>query len=725
MPLALAAALLGCGDDDSGASEGPTGEATSDASEGTSAGVSTDASATETTGDASATETTGDATSDTDGDALAVDPGASRYALVGEEVVLDGSGSQGAALYEWFLDNGETVGPSPDPVVTVSYDAPGRRKPILTVYDEDNNKLSASVTISVTDPPVWTPRQSASVRWLGVGTRVAVVSPDSDELTLISGDPGAGFQVDGRLATAAGPRTLAPLLGPAEGWIAVAAQDADALEFFKPSESGDMTEEHYALALPRGARPYGVIAREGGGALVSLQATGQLAEVDFDGQGPPALITAHAAVTDARGVAALPDGRVAVTRWRSPTAYDDADATGHGEIAIVDLEGGAPGVIELQLDPQASSDTEIGGVPSYLDQLLVSPVGYVAALPSTQANIAEGAYRSGDPLVHDTTIRAVISQLELTGQNPGPAGSERFDERRQLDNRGLASAGAFSSRGDYLFITTRGSRTVERIDFLEDIQSGSVVDLGLAPQGVALAPDDGVIYVDAYMSRELVIYDTAAFSEPGEPLARLRIPSSEPLSATLLRGKQLFNDSLDTRLSKDGYMACAHCHLEGDADLLVWDFTDRGEGLRNTISMLGRAGMGDGPVHWSANFDEIQDFENDIRGPFGGLGLLDDADWEAGTRSHPMGDPKAGLSEDLDALAAYVASLETPQKSPYREQDGALTPAAQNGKTLFESPALGCVDCHAGPRLTDSAFLEPQVPLLHDVGTIKPSSGQR
>ena len=105
--------------------------------------------------------------------------------------------------------------------------------------------------------------------------------------------------------------------------------------------------------------------------------------------------------------------------------------------------------------------------------------------------------------------------------------------------------------------------------------------------------------------------------------------------------------------------------------------------------------------------------------------VIADADWEAGTRSHPMGDPKAGLSEDLDALAAYVASLETPQKSPYREQDGALTPAAQNGKTLFESPALGCVDCHAGPRLTDSAFLEPQVPLLHDVGTIKPSSGQR
>ena len=336
----------------------------------------------------------------------------------------------------------------------------------------------------------------------------------------------------------------------------------------------------------------------------------------------------------------------------------------------------------------------------------------------------EGAYRSGDPLVHDTTIRAVVSQIDLSLDVPGSPGLERFDARRQLDNRGFAAAGVFSSRGDYLFVATRGSRSVERIDFLEDIQSGSVVNLGLTPQGLALSPDDRVLYVDAYMSRELVIYDTQAFTDPGEPLARLQIPSAEPLSETLLRGKQLFNDSFDTRLSKDGYMACAHCHLEGDSDLIVWDFTDRGEGLRNTISMIGRAGMGDGPVHWSANFDEIQDFENDIRGPFGGLGLLADEDWSAGTRSHPLGDPKAGLSEDLDALAAYVASLTSPLRSPYREQDGALTASASNGKTLFESPALGCVDCHAGPRLTDSGFIDED-PLLHDVGTLGPASGQR
>ena len=78
-------------------------------------------------------------------------------------------------------------------------------------------------------------------------------------------------------------------------------------------------------------------------------------------------------------------------------------------------------------------------------------------------------------------------------------------------------------------------------------------------------------------------------------------------------------------MTRDGYISCAGCHTDGDSDNRVWDFTDRGEGLRNTISLLGRVGTGNGRVHWTANFDEIHDFENDIRFEFEGVGFLDDA----------------------------------------------------------------------------------------------------
>jgi hypothetical protein len=305
------------------------------------------------------------------------------------------------------------------------------------------------------------------------------------------------------------------------------------------------------------------------------------------------------------------------------------------------------------------------------------------------------------------------------------AGAENFDRRKQFDNRGFAAAGAYSSRGDYLFVAMRGGRSVERYDVLGGAQAGTLLDVGYAPSGLALSPDDRHLYVDAFLSRELRVYDVGSFDVLPQPIAIIPIVTDEPLTPELLRGKQLFNDSFDPRLAKHGYIACAHCHLDGEADRRTWDFTDRGEGLRNTISLLGRGGVAHGPVHWSANFDEIQDFEHDIRGPFGGTGLLDDADWTSGTVNQTLGDPKAGLSPDLDALAAYVTSLVSYPRSPYRQADGSLTPEAAAGQITFESQAVGCASCHAGARLTDSAWLAPGEPRLHDVGTLGPGSGLR
>ena len=104
---------------------------------------------------------------------------------------------------------------------------------------------------------------------------------------------------------------------------------------------------------------------------------------------------------------------------------------------------------------------------------------------------------------------------------------------------------------------------------------------------------------------------------------------------------------------------------------------------------------------------------------------MSDADFETGTRSQPLGDPKAGVSAELDALAAYVSSLDTYPRSPYRAADGSLTADAEAGRLLFESVALGCTTCHAGSNLTDSSFVTPGQPLLHDVGTLTAASGNR
>jgi hypothetical protein len=152
---------------------------------------------------------------------------------------------------------------------------------------------------------------------------------------------------------------------------------------------------------------------------------------------------------------------------------------------------------------------------------------------------------------------------------------------------------------------------------------------GLSPQGLVIDPATEKLYVHNYMSRSVSIFDIAPIlnlnaTSMAPPTVVTVVPTVSdklffgPANKTVLRGKQVFYNSSDPRMSRLNYISCAGCHLDGAADMRVWDFTNRGEGLRNTVVLQGRGGTAHGNVHWSANFDEIQDFENDIRNAFGG-----------------------------------------------------------------------------------------------------------
>jgi hypothetical protein len=170
------------------------------------------------------------------------------------------------------------------------------------------------------------------------------------------------------------------------------------------------------------------------------------------------------------------------------------------------------------------------------------------------------------------------------------------------------------------------------------------------------------------------------------------------------------------RLTTESYMACASCHNEGGGDGRIWDFKDKGEGLRNTLTLEGHGGSLHGLLHWTGNFDEWHDFENQIRDFALGDGLMEEGDYLA--TQAVLGPPKAGLSPDLDALAAYLESLDDPPTSPHRGPGGVLTVEAEAGRLLFG--AQGCDSCHTGPAMTDSP-----TGLRHDVGTYLPTSGER
>ena len=74
--------------------------------------------------------------------------------------------------------------------------------------------------------------------------------------------------------------------------------------------------------------------------------------------------------------------------------------------------------------------------------------------------------------------------------------------------------------------------------------------------------------------------------------------------------------------------------------------------------------------------------------------------------------PHAGLSSELDALAAFVNNLTLP-RSPDHIRGEPLSPEAQRGQAIFHDPTVGCATCHPPPTYTDGLF--------HDVGSATPN----
>src|SRR5262249_8009096 len=122
------------------------------------------------------------------------------------------------------------------------------------------------------------------------------------------------------------------------------------------------------------------------------------------------------------------------------------------------------------------------------------------------------------------------------------------------------------------------------------------------------------------------------------------------------------------------------------------------------------------PLHWSADRDEVQDFEFTIRSPLmQGRGLVQGAiKNKKGFEKIELEEKTSGRSKDLDALAIYCNSFDF-GLSPHVAAPGKLKPEAERGKKLFFSKEVGCVQCHTGPYFTDSSLKKPFN--LHDVGT--------
>lgn len=259
---------------------------------------------------------------------------------------------------------------------------------------------------------------------------------------------------------------------------------------------------------------------------------------------------------------------------------------------------------------------------------------------------------------------------------------------------------AVSPDGKQFFVVFAGTDDMYACDVVNDdyreIAYRGTVQLGHNPRAVRVAPDGKTVYVYNALDFEVVAYDTSTL----RPTAKWTV-TDNPLGDEILRGKILFYSALPPMVGRR-WISCSSCHPDGEPDGRTWH---NPEGLRNTQSLAGMAWTH--PIHWSADRDEVQDFEHTIRGPLmQGRGLI------SGPVNESLGPPNRGRSADLDAMAAYSNSHHFPL-SPHAKSG--LSDAAKRGRDLFFSKETRCAECHSGPLFTDS---RPGVKFaMHDVGT--------
>ena len=546
----------------------------------------------------------------------------------------------------------------------------------------------------------------------GANTRLWVANPDNDTVSVFDTVTRAKLA---EITVGSSPRTVAVA---ADGSVWVANKGSASISVINAST---LTVSR-TLTLARGSQPHGMaMARSSGTALVALEASGQLLKINTATFATSATL---AVGRQPRHVAVAADGSTAyVSRFITPPLPGESTTTvqssgAGGEVVVVNSDTMAiQRTLLLAHSDKPDAENQGRGIPNYLGAAAISPDGTQAFVPSKQDNILRGAQRDGLALNFQSTVRAISSRIDIANQR------EDLGARIDHDNASVASAAAFDPLGVFLFVALETSREVAVIDAHKRTQLLRI-NVGMAPQALVVSADRRTLYVQNFMDRTVGVFDLTPLVQQSlasaPALATLATVASEKLSAAVLLGKQFFYDARDTRLARDRYMSCAACHNDGAADGRVWDLRGQGEGLRNTISLRGRggAGGGHGRLHWSNNFDEVQDFEGQIRTLAGGTGLMSDALYFAGTRSQPLGDGKAGVSADLDALAAYVTSLNTFAPSPFRPSASTLTSAASTGQALFAS--LNCAGCHSGTAFTRSGLDNPA-----DIGTLKATSGLR
>ncbi len=239
---------------------------------------------------------------------------------------------------------------------------------------------------------------------------------------------------------------------------------------------------------------------------------------------------------------------------------------------------------------------------------------------------------------------------------------------------------AAAAAGDRLFVTCIGSDALLELDGRAQNAAQFIrrrIQLPRGPVGLALHERYAVVMSQFDRAVSIVPVDGAS-SEP--IIVTLSRPAGE-VDEVFERGRRMFHDGFDPRLSLDG-RACANCHPDGRDDSFTWSTPD---GPRQTISLAGRV-ANEAPFGWFGDHGSLRNHLSQTVSRLGGQGF--------DTKDVP----------DLIALTTYISRMKAPVAAPNEASKELIA----QGRVLFHDAAQGCGDCHAEGG-TDRA--------RHDVGT--------
>jgi YVTN family beta-propeller protein len=565
---------------------------------------------------------------------------------------------------------------------------------------------------------------------------VWVVNPDNDSVTEIEVEDDDN-RVVARVSVGDEPQNLA--ITPDGKYVYVSNTGSGTVSVIrtkdKPKvvETIDVGTEPYGMAItPDGRKLYVANARSNDVSVIDLGRNKVIATIDDVGLEP-------------RGVAITSDGdgesedeKVYVTQFLGvdvPGVLIGRDDYKEGRVTVISVKKDrviGHAVLRPLANTGFSSNGSVlngvpptnpatftlatGAFPNQLNSIVIK--GNRAYLPNT------GASPDG-PVRFNVNVQALLSVIDLRTNTEGAAGgaTQTINMNRGVNFEAAATQLFFavpwaiefehSSNTGYAVIA--GSNVLVKVDLDADGtptihapaaagDPGAVVRIpvGQNPRGIAINRSDDRAYVMNEFSRDVSVVDLETQAVIATvPTAKLPEPGTE--AATIQIGKAIFNSStgvalpqvgpggvIGKRLSANGWGACSACHPFGLTDGVVWIFAS---GPRRTLPLNGSFNPHDPQdakiLNHSAIFDELQDFELNIRNVSGGQGLIP-VDGAPDLNVAAFNHANTGRSPALDAMALYVARGVRTPISPLSAHGHDV----KQGRKQFEK--ANCASCHGG-----------------------------